>query len=217
MTASTPIPRPFALAIGAGWSRAAAEDLLASLLGRSDGPVDPCEDDGYGHRGIRCGWTALSITRGVHEAEKDDFDPDHTLAFAIAVLRAMLDRSEDEAMERLTIADAPLATAGLLWAADGQPRREHEVNASARTLRQPPRLGFVERSQNGWSASMQRQPRLAHLPFCLKVDLVRTRLHIYDRDFMIRDVGTLDPVQRLRLEARLVAELDAVSHLRSES
>lgn len=195
---------PFAMLIGEGWRRETVADALSHVR---SGEYLPRENDGHGGRmltvGTRC---SVSVDRASHEPGNDAFDPDRTRDFTIGVLSTMLLRSDEEHIERITIADRALDLAARLSRPAEKEIHSGEINAVARTVHASPAFGAVDKSRDGWKAVMRADHRRRDLPLCICVDVSFSRMTIWCRSRVVHGVKALeavDPLERLRMEAEL--------------
>lgn len=195
---------PFAMLIGEGWRRETVADALSRVR---SGEYLPRENDGHGERMLAGGTRrSISVDRACHEPGNDAFDPDRTRDFTIGVLSTMLLRSDEEHIERITIADRALDLAARLSGPAEGAIRSGEINAVARTVHASPAFGAVDKSRDGWKAVMRADHRRRDLPLCLCVDVSFSRMTIWCRSRVVHGVkalDTVDPLERLRMEAEL--------------
>ena len=202
--------RPFAMLASEGWQRDTAHKALDDLR---EGRFEARAEDGSGDR-LLCnqGPMGISVSPDSHEPGNAPFDPARTTAFAATVLETLLMRSDEDALDRIFLADRALDMAARLSVHAEEPIASGQMTAYARTRHRRAMFGPVIKRSDSWSSSMRSDQKRRDLPFCLSIDVSRSRVTIWRRSRMIHDVVPLTTMERLHMESGLA---ETIARIRS--
>jgi hypothetical protein len=208
MSATARTVRPFAMLASEGWQRDTARKVLDDLR---EGRFEARAEDGGGDR-LLCneGMMGISVAPDVHEPGNAPFDPVRTTTFATTVLETLLMRSDEDALDRIVVADRALDIAARLSVQAEEPIASGQMNAYARSRHRRAMFGAVIKWSDSWSSTMRADGKRRDLPFSLSINVSRSRISIWRRSRLIHDVVPLTTLERLRMESLLAETIARV-------
>lgn len=129
------------------------------------------------------------------------------------LLRAALTRTDDEHIERMHLACRAHEDAARLEAPDDLPTRK--MNTSAATPAREAVFGTVQFIPGGWSVRPIPTPDRTGLPSIVSVYAFDGGFQFDRLDTRVHDVEPLDPMSRLRMEARYADLMTRIASMKA--